>query len=164
MELDDIDRAILRALQNNGRITNAELAETVGLSPSACSRRLDILEKSGVIEGYTAKISPEALGYKMVALVHISLSGQFARTLSEFEEAVRRCPNIMVCYMVSGQYDYILRVAAKDLKDYERIHRDWLSALPHVVQINSSFALRPIIERFNVEIDDSAAEPPGTEA
>ena len=164
MELDDIDRAILRALQHNGRITNAELAETVGLSPSACSRRLDILEKSGVIEGYTAKISPEALGYKMVALVHISLSGQFARTLSEFEEAVRRCPNIIVCYMVSGEYDYILRVAARDLKDYERIHRDWLSALPHVVQINSSFALRPIIERVNVEIDETQAEPPGTEA
>lgn len=153
MELDDIDRAILKALQANGRITNADLAESIGLSPSACSRRLDILEKSGVIEGYTAKVSPEALGYKMVALVHISLSGQFARTLSEFEEAVKRCPNIIVCYMVSGQYDYILRVAAKDLKDYERIHRDWLSALPHVVQINSSFALRPIIERINVGIE-----------
>ena len=153
MDIDDIDRAILKALQKNGRITNADLAETVGLSPSACSRRLDILEKSGVIEGYTARISPEALGYKMVAIVQISLSGQFARTLAEFEEAVKRCPNIIVCYMVSGAYDYTLRVAAKDLKDYERIHRDWLSALPHVVQINSSFALRPIIERINVGID-----------
>ncbi|AQZ52661.1 Lrp/AsnC family transcriptional regulator [Martelella mediterranea] len=153
MDIDDIDRAILKALQKNGRITNADLAETVGLSPSACSRRLDILEKSGVIEGYTARISPEALGYKMVAIVQISLSGQFARTLAEFEEAVKRCPNIIVCYMVSGVYDYTLRVAAKDLKDYERIHRDWLSALPHVVQINSSFALRPIIERINVGID-----------
>ena len=153
MDIDDIDRAILKALQKNGRITNADLAETVGLSPSACSRRLDILEKSGVIEGYTARISPEALGYKMVAIVQISLSGQFARTLAEFEEAVKRCPNIIVCYMVSGVYDYTLRVAAKDLKDYERIRRDWLSALPHVVQINSSFALRPIIERINVGID-----------
>ena len=153
MDIDEIDRAILKALQKNGRITNADLAETVGLSPSACSRRLDILEKSGVIEGYTARISPEALGYKMVAIVQISLSGQFARTLAEFEEAVKRCPNIIVCYMVSGAYDYTLRVAAKDLKDYERIHRDWLSALPHVVQINSSFALRPIIERINVGVD-----------
>ncbi|WP_174801917.1 Lrp/AsnC family transcriptional regulator [Martelella limonii] len=153
MDIDEIDRAILKALQKNGRITNADLAETVGLSPSACSRRLDILEKSGVIEGYTARISPEALGYKMVAIVQISLSGQFARTLAEFEEAVERCPNIIVCYMVSGAYDYTLRVAAKDLKDYERIHRDWLSALPHVVQINSSFALRPIIERINVGVD-----------
>ncbi|QQM28865.1 Lrp/AsnC family transcriptional regulator [Martelella lutilitoris] len=159
MDLDDIDRAILKTLQNNGRITNAELAETVGLSPSACSRRLDLLEKSGVIAGYTARISPDALGYKMTALVHISLSGQFARTLAEFEEAVRRCPNIIVCYMVSGQYDYILRVAAKDLKDYERIHRDWLSALPHVVQINSSFALRPIIERLNVDVDEAFTAP-----
>ncbi|WP_235890687.1 MULTISPECIES: Lrp/AsnC family transcriptional regulator [Martelella] len=153
MELDEIDHAILKALQRNGRITNAELAETVGLSPSACSRRLDILEKNSVIESYTAKISADALGYKMVAIVHISLSGQFARTLAEFEDAVISCPNVLACYMVSGQYDYILRVAAKDLKDYERIHRDWLSALPHVAQINSSFALRPVIERVNVGID-----------
>ncbi len=123
-DLDAIDLAILKALQQNGRMTNAELAEKVGLSPSACSRRHDILERSGVISGYHARLSNKVLDYKMMVIVHISLSGQFAKTLSEFEAAVKRCPNVLVCYLMSGEYDYILRVAAKDLADYERIHRD----------------------------------------
>lgn len=149
-DLDTIDLAILKVLQADARITNAELAEKIGLSPSACSRRLDILERSGVIDGYHARLSHKALDYKMIAIVHISLSGQFAKTLAEFEAAVKLCPNVLVCYLMSGEYDYILRVAARDLEDYERIHRDWLSALPHVVKINSSFALREIIDRPNV--------------
>jgi Lrp/AsnC family leucine-responsive transcriptional regulator len=149
-QLDTIDLAILKALQQNARITNSELAAKVGLSASACSRRLDILEKNGTIDGYHARLSHKALDYKMIAIVHISLSGQFAKTLSEFEAAVKRCPNVLVCYLMSGEYDYILRIAARDLEDYERIHRDWLSALPHVVKINSSFALREVIDRPNV--------------
>ena len=149
-KLDQIDLAILKTLQENGRISNADLADKVGLSASACSRRLDILEKSGVISGYHARVSHKALDYKMMVIVHISLSGQFAKTLAEFEAAVKRVPNVLVCYLMSGEYDYILRVACKDLEDYERIHRDWLSALPHVVKINSSFALREIIDRPNL--------------
>ena len=151
--LDKTDSAILDILQKEGRISNAALSERVGLSQSACSRRLDILEKSGVIKGYHARISHRALDYRMMAIVHISLSGQFAKTLTEFENAVRRCPNVLVCYLVSGEYDYILRVAARDLEDYERIHRDWLSALPHVVKINSSFSLREVMDRPNVGLD-----------
>jgi Lrp/AsnC family leucine-responsive transcriptional regulator len=150
--MDAIDAAILRILQQNGRIANAELAERVGLSASACSRRVDILEKSGVISGYHARLSHKALDYRIMVIVHISLSGQFAKTLTEFEAAVKLCPNVLVCYLMSGEYDYILRVAAKDLEDYERIHRDWLSALPHVVKINSSFSLREIIDRPNVGV------------
>ena len=149
-KLDQIDLAILRTLQENGRISNADLADRVGLSASSCSRRLDVLEKSGVISGYHARVSHKALDYKMIVIVHISLSGQFAKTLAEFEAAVKRVPNVLVCYLRSGEYDYILRVACKDLEDYERIHRDWLSALPHVVKINSSFALREIIDRPNL--------------
>ena len=148
--LDTIDLAMMRILQQEGRISNAELAARVGLSPSACSRRLATLETEGTISGYHARLSNKALDYKMMVIVHISLSGQFARTLAEFEAAVQRCPNILVCYLMSGEYDYILRVAAKDLEDYERIHRDWLSALPHVVKINSSFALREVLDRPNV--------------
>ena len=150
MALDKIDIAMLDILQADGRLPNAALAERVGLSQSACSRRLDNLEKSGVIRGYHARLSNAALGNQMTAIVHISLSGQFAKTLTEFEAAVKLCPNVLVCYLMSGEYDYILRVAAKDLEDYERIHRDWLSAFPHVVKINSSFALREIIDRPNV--------------
>lgn len=129
---------------------NAALAEKVGLSQSACSRRLDNLEKTGVIRGYHAQLSNAALGHRMTAIVHISLSGQFEKTLSEFEAAVRRCPNILSCHLMSGEYDYILRIAAKDLQDYERIHKEWLTAMPHVIKINSSFALREIVDRTAV--------------
>jgi DNA-binding Lrp family transcriptional regulator len=147
MPLDRIDIAILDVLQREGRISNAALAERVGLSQSACSRRLDNLEKEGVIAGYHARLSNAALGHGMTAIVHISLSGQFEKTLTEFEAAVKRCPNILSCHLMSGEYDYILRIAAKDLSDYERIHRDWLTAMPHVTKINSSFALREVIDR-----------------
>ena len=153
--LDAIDIAILKTLQQDGRISNANLAERVGLSPSACSRRLDILEKSGTIRGYYARISNKALDHGITVIVQISLSGQFDKSLSEFEAAVKRCPNVLVCYLMSGEYDYVLRIAARDLQDYERIHKEWLSALPHVVKINSSFALREIVDRPNIDIDMS---------
>jgi len=147
LALDRIDIAILEALQKDGRMPNAALAEKVGLSQSACSRRLDNLEKAGVIRGYHARLSNVALGHQMTAIVHISLSGQFEKTLSEFEAAIRRCPNVLSCHLMSGEYDYILRIAAKDLQDYERIHKEWLTAMPHVTKNNSSFALREIVDR-----------------
>jgi Lrp/AsnC family transcriptional regulator, leucine-responsive regulatory protein len=153
MQLDALDVSILRALQGDGRMANATLAEKVGLSPSACSRRLDILEKSGVIRGYHARISNVALGHSVTVIVHMSLSGQSETILSEFEAAVKRCPNVLVCYLMSGEYDYLLRIAAKDLADYERIHKEWLSAMPHVIKINSSFALREVVDRTGRGID-----------
>jgi DNA-binding Lrp family transcriptional regulator len=153
LALDRIDIAILETLQREGRLSNASLAEKVGLSQSACSRRLDILEKTGVIKGYHARLSNDALAHGTTVIVHISLSGQFERSLAEFEAAVRRCPNVLSCHLVSGEYDYVLRIAAKDLEDYERIHRQWLSAMPHVTRINSSFALREIIDRTAVGVE-----------
>ena len=155
MQLDAINVSILRALQNDGRMSNATLAEKVGLSASACSRRLDMLEKSGVIRGYHARISNAALGHSVTIIVHMSLSGQSETILSEFEAAVKRCPNVLVCYLMSGEYDYLLRIAAKDLADYERIHKEWLSAMPHVTKINSSFALREVVDRTGRGIDAS---------
>lgn len=145
--LDRIDVAILDVLQQDGRISNAALAEKVGLSQSACSRRLDNLEKAGVIKGYHAQLSNAALGHRMTVIVHISLSGQFEKTLTEFEAAVKRCPNVLSCHLMSGDYDYILRIAARDLEDYERIHKEWLTGMPHVIKINSAFALREVIDR-----------------
>jgi len=145
--LDRIDIAILETLQQDGRISNAALAEKVGLSQSACSRRLDNLEKLGVIKGYHAHLCNTALGHEMTVIVHILLSGQFEKTLTEFEAAIKRCPNVLSCHLMSGEYDYILRIAARDLKDYERIHKEWLSTMPHVTRINSSFALREVIDR-----------------
>lgn len=157
MELDKIDIAIVRILQSEGRISNAALAERVGLSQSACSRRLDLLEKSGVIKGYHARISHAVTGHGMTAIVHISLSGQFEKSLAEFEAAIRRCPHVLSCHLMSGEYDYVLRIAARDLQDYERIHRQWLSAMPHVTKINSSFALREVIDRSAVGLQVEAA-------
>jgi Lrp/AsnC family transcriptional regulator, leucine-responsive regulatory protein len=150
---DRIDLAIMDALQRDGRMSNAALAEKVGLSQSACSRRLDILERSGMIAGYHARISPTAMGNRMTAIVHISLSGQFEKTLSDFEAAVKRCPNVLSCHLMSGEYDYILRIAARDLQDYERIHKEWLTAMPHVTKINSSFALREVVDRTVVGVE-----------
>ncbi len=138
-------------------MSNAALAEKVGLSQSACSRRLDNLEKSGAISGYHARLDNTALGHGMTAIVHISLSGQFEKTLSDFESAIRRCPNVLSCHLMSGEYDYILRIAARDLKDYERIHKEWLSAMPHVTKINSAFALREVIDRTGTGISPDMA-------
>jgi DNA-binding Lrp family transcriptional regulator len=152
MSLDRIDIAILDTLQKDGRISNAALAEKVGLSQSACSRRLDNLEQSGVISGYHARLSNAALDHRMTAIVHISLSGQFEKSLTEFEAAIKRCPNVLSCHLMSGEYDYILRIAARDLQDYERIHKEWLSSMPHVTKINSSFALREVIDRTGTGI------------
>ncbi len=157
MALDTIDIAILDTLQNDGRISNAALAEKVGLSQSACSRRLDHLEQSGVISGYHARLSNAALGHRMTAIVHISLSGQFEKSLSEFESAIKRCPNVLSCHLMSGEYDYILRIAARNLEDYERIHKEWLSAMPHVTKINSSFALREVIDRTGTGVQADMA-------
>ena len=145
MSLDRLDIAILDSLQKDGRISNAALAEKVGLSQSACSRRLDNLEKSGVIRGYHARLSNAAMGHGMTAIVHISLSGQFEKSLTEFEAAIKRCPNVLSCHLMSGEYDYILRIAARDLADYERIHKDALSRMPGVARIQSSFAIRTVI-------------------
>jgi DNA-binding Lrp family transcriptional regulator len=152
MSLDRIDIAILDTLQKDGRISNAALAEKVGLSQSACSRRLDNLEQSGVISGYHARLSNAALDHRMTAIVHISLSGQFEKSLTEFEAAIKRCPNVLSCHLMSGEYDYVLRIAARDLQDYERIHKEWLSSMPHVTKINSSFALREVIDRTGTGI------------
>ncbi|SCZ41229.1 DNA-binding transcriptional regulator, Lrp family [Afifella marina DSM 2698] len=146
-EVDHFDLAIMRALEREGRLSNTALAERVGLSPSACSRRLDRLEKEGAIKGYYARLSHRHLGRPVTVLVNIALSGQSERHLSEFEAAARRCPNVLFCFLMSGEYDYLLRVAARDLQDFERIHKTVLSAFPHVARLNSSFALREVVDR-----------------
>nr|WP_304363691.1 Lrp/AsnC family transcriptional regulator [Jiella sp. LLJ827] len=150
---DRFDLAMMRALEREGRLTVNALAERVGLSASACSRRLERLEAEGAIVGYHARLSNRLLGHPITIIVSIALSGQSERQLAEFEEAVRQCPNVLVCFLMSGEYDYILRVAARDLEDYERIHKRYLSAFPHVTRINSSFALRSVLDRTSVLID-----------
>lgn len=151
--LDAIDITILSELQKDARIANVTLADKAGLSPSACSRRLDSLEKSGIIRGYHARLSSRAMGHPIIVIVYMTLEGQSVAHLTAFEEAVKKCPNVLICYLMSGTSDYILRIAARDLADYERIHKEWLSTMPGVVRMTSSFALREVINRPSINIE-----------
>lgn len=150
--LDKIDRAILAQLQVSARISNVELANRVGLSQSACLRRVDALEKSGVIEGYHATVSDRALGQTITAIIQITLSGQSEQHLSRFEAAIARCPFVVACFMMSGDSDYVVRVTARDMEHFEHIHKHWLSTMPGVTRIHSSFAMRTVVNRANVDI------------
>jgi len=152
MKLDKIDLSILTQLQQDARISNVDLAEKVGLSASACSRRLDQLEKKQIIEKYQAVISNKALGQTITSIVHITLDGQSEHHLREFELAVSNCPHIVACFLMSGECDYIVRVNAKDMSEFEHIHKNWLSVLPGVSRIQSSFAMREVINRANIDI------------
>ena len=143
--LDDTDRTLLRLLRADGRMSNAALAETVGLSPSACLRRLRLLEHRGVIRGYTAIIAEAPAGEGVTVIVQITLERQTDDSMQRFEVAVRRCPEVRECYLMTGMSDYLLRVEARDAADYERIHKDALSRLPGVARIQSSFAIRNVV-------------------
>ena len=156
MKLDKIDKSILANLQLNARIPNVALAEKIGLSPSACSRRVEQLEQAGVIESYEAVLSNAALGQTITAIVHIALNRQVSKDLSEFEQAVADCPHIVACFLMSGEFDYIVRVNARDMAHFEHIHKNWLSALPGVSRIQSSFAMRTVVNRANITIPESA--------
>ena len=145
VKLDDIDEKLIAALRRDGRISNAKLAEEIGLSASACLRRMRLLEDAGVIRGYTALIDDPDAAETMVAIVQVTLERQTEEFLQRFETAVRKCPDIRECYLMTGLEDYILRVDARNAADYERIHNEQLSRLPGVHRIRSSFAIRSVV-------------------
>jgi DNA-binding Lrp family transcriptional regulator len=142
--MDDLDRAIIRHLRQDGRMPNAALAEAVGLSPSACLRRLRLLERNGTIRGYTVVVDDPAPRETVVVIVQITLERQTDDHLRRFEDAVRKCPEVRECYLMTGIADYLLRVEARDAADYERIHKEALSRMPGVARIQSSFAIRTV--------------------
>jgi Lrp/AsnC family leucine-responsive transcriptional regulator len=143
MDLDRYDRAILKLLQTDARITNASLAEKVSLSESACLRRVRALEQSGLVEGYTAVLNQQKAGYPVNVFVNITLDRQAQPGLEAFENAVRKLPEVMECYLMTGDFDYILRVVVADLADFERLHQH-LTRLPSVARVHSSFAVRTV--------------------
>ena len=147
MLIDTLDKAILAALVTDGRLSQVELAERVPLSPTAIARRIRALEDAGIIEGYQARISRKALGLTMTVIVQISLKGQGQDLLDAFEKAAVAAPSVISCHLMSGEDDYILTVLARDLADYERIHKLELSRLPGVVRLRSNFALREVASR-----------------
>lgn len=139
--LDRIDRRLLAALQENGRLTVAELAEKVGLTASPCSRRLRILEEAGIINRYAALLDQKKVGLPVSVFVSIKLERQQEDKLHRFEDAIRRCPEVLECYLMTGPRDYLLRVVARDLADYERFVKDTLTRIDGIANIESSFAL-----------------------
>ena len=144
MELDSIDRRILKVLQKTGRMSNAELSEVANLSPSACHRRVQRLEKEGYIRDYVALLNPRKVGLPTTVFVEITLSAQADDVLDAFERAVALVPDVLECHLMAGTADYLLKVVAGDTDDFARIHRQYLARLPGVAQMQSSFSLRTV--------------------
>ena len=145
--MDAIDQKIINCLQADGRLTNQDLSERVGLSPSPCLRRVRNLERAGVIRGYTAVIDQERYGLPINVFVSIRLERQTDAALKAFERGIARLDEVMECYLMTGSRDYLLRVVSDSLKSYERFVREVLSALPGIASIESSFAFSQLKQR-----------------
>lgn len=144
MKLDDIDRRLLGALQENGRLPVTDLAEKIGLTTSPCLRRLKILEQAGIIRGYAAMVDQQKVGLPVSVFVSVKLEMQREEALERFEAAIRDCPEVVECYLMTGPRDYLLRVVAQDLSAYERFLKQTLTRVEGVASIESSFALTQV--------------------
>jgi Lrp/AsnC family leucine-responsive transcriptional regulator len=153
MSLDRYDKMILVALQKDGRISNVQLAGTVSLSESACLRRVRALEESGVIDRYAALVSQPRVGLSGNIFVHIGLHREEESELAAFEEAVKNIPEVMECFLMTGEFDYLLRVVVSDMADFERLHRDSLTRLPGVARVNSSVAIRTVQKKTELPLN-----------
>ena len=152
MKIDKTDRAILNALQLDGRLSNVNLSQQVNLSESACLRRVKLLENAGVVERYSMLVNQAAVGLPGNVFVEISLAQQQQDELDIFEERVLNIPEVMECYLMSGDYDSLLRVVVANASDYERIHHQHLTRLPGVARVRSSFALRTVTKSQELPI------------
>lgn len=144
IKLDDIDRRILRALQRNSRMTNIELAEEVGLSPSPCLRRVRILEEEGVIERYVALLDASKIGMGLTLFARVWLTGQDSETVDRFTKAVARLPQIVECHLMAGDCDFLLRVVAADLDSYRRFQMDHLTRIKGVQSLKTEVPMQKI--------------------
>lgn len=150
-EIDKFDQRILSALQKNGRLSNVQLAEQVGISESACLRRVRQLENNGIIDRYVMLINQTAIGKPGTVFVRLTLEGQQHDKLERFEEEIGRVKEVMECYLMSGDTDYLLRVVVRDNDDYMRIHNR-LTSLPGVLRVQSSFALKTVLKKTEMPI------------
>lgn len=151
--LDEIDRKILKVLQKKGRLSNADLSDKVNLSASACHRRVQRLEEDGFIKGYVALLDARKMGLPTTVFVEITLQAQADEVLEAFETAVSRIPDVLECHLMAGTADYILKVVAENTDDFARIHRQYLTRLPGVAQMQSSFALRTVFKTTAMPVD-----------
>ena len=144
MKLDRLDRKVLHELQRDGRISNVDLAARVNLSESACLRRVRVLEQAGLIERYVALLDQKQVGLSGTVFVHIVLRREEQSELAAFEAAIQDIPEVMECYLMTGEFDYLLRLVVSDMADFERLHNDELTRLPGVSRVNSSVAIRTV--------------------
>lgn len=147
MKLDAFDHKILEALERDGALTSSALADLVGLSPSACHRRVKALEAARVIEGYAAIVSDAALGRSATVFVAVTLEDQRLETMIRFERAVAQCREVQDCHLMTGESDYLLRIVISDHDRYERVHQQILSRLPGVRRLVSNFTIRTVFRR-----------------
>lgn len=145
-ELDATDRRILAELQKDGRMTNADLSERVNLSPSACHRRVQRLEDDGFIAAYVALLDARMLGKPTTVFVEITLESQAEDLLDGFEREVAKVPDILECHLTAGTADYLIKIVVEDTEDFARIHRRFLSRLPGVAKMQSSFSLKTVVK------------------
>ena len=151
--MDKTDRQILRALQHDGRLSNVELAQAIHLSESATLSRVRALEAAGLITRYVALLSAQKTGFPTNVFVNITLHRQDQDDLQAFEEAVRKVPEVMECYLMTGESDYLVRLACRDAADFERLHSQYLTRLPGVARVQSSFALRVVRRTTELPIE-----------
>ncbi|WP_127142944.1 Lrp/AsnC family transcriptional regulator [Pelagibacterium montanilacus] len=144
MQLSQADRNILRSVQRDSSLSMADLGALVGLSPSACHRRLRALEERGLVKGYRAVLGQRELGLVMHFFIEVSLVSQSEPVLEAFESAVRAIPEILECHLMAGQSDYILRVVCEDAPAFERLHRDLVARLPGVARVHSNMSIREV--------------------
>ena len=156
MELDRYDREILRVLQQDGRISNQDLADRIGLSPSPCLRRVRALEESGLIAGYRAQVNAKALGLTLMALIQISMDRHTQERFTDFEAAVRDIPEVLECLLITGQAsDYQLKVVVRDMDTYQELLLNRITRIPGVTGVHSSFVLRRVVDRQALPVGDA---------
>ena len=139
--LDEVDVQLLSLLQQDGRITNADLAKRVGLSPPSVLQRVRVLEKAGLIKGYFGLLDPDKLGLRITALAMISLSLHQEQPIERFRRSINEIPEVLECYHVSGEFDFLLKIVVKDIRSYEQLIRERLSKIKGIQQIKTSFVL-----------------------
>ena len=153
MELDRFDREILQVLQHEGRISNQELADRIGLSPSPCLRRVRVLEEAGCISGYHARLDAKSLGLSLMALIHISMDQHTPERFNHFEDAVNALPEVMECLLITGQAaDYQLKAVVKDMDAYQELLLNRITRIQGVSGVHSSFVLRQVIDKTALPI------------
>ncbi|MCW8918309.1 MAG: Lrp/AsnC family transcriptional regulator [Gammaproteobacteria bacterium] len=153
MKLDRYDRAILQRLQREGRLSNQELAERIGLSPSPCLRRVRALEESGLISGYRALLDAKQLGLSLMALIHISMDRHTPERFDNFEQRIRELPEVLECLLVTGHdADYQLKVVVRDMEAYQALLLNRITRIEGVSGVHSSFVLRRVVDRTELPV------------